>query len=64
MTDTTRDLTYAFGSCVAATVMLAGLSIWWPPAQWDLVNKVIDQLANLNLMLAGALINNIVKGRV
>lgn len=42
--------------CVVSTSTLAGLSMFWQPAQWDLVDKVVEGLQTLNLLLAGGLL--------
>jgi hypothetical protein len=52
-----RDLAiaYALAGCVGAIAAIAGLTIWHPPAQWDLTNKAMDGLFVLANMLAGGL---------
>lgn len=45
--------------CVVASSILAGLSMFWQPAQWDLVDKVVDGLQALNLLLAGGLLRHV-----
>lgn len=52
-----RDLALAWtlGGCISALVAIGGASILWPPAQWDLVNKIVDAIATLTLILAGGL---------
>lgn len=53
-----RDLAVAqaLGACIVSIAVLAGLAVWMPPAQWDLVDKVVTGLFVMANTLAGALI--------
>jgi len=53
-----RDLAvvWTLAGIVASIAAIAGLSIFQPPAQWDLVDKVVDGLFILSNTLAGGLL--------
>lgn len=53
-----RDLAVAWtlGGVIASIAAIAGFSLFWPPAQWDVVVKVLEGLFVLANMLAGGLL--------
>jgi hypothetical protein len=58
-----RAVALLLGGCILSVVLIAGASILTPPSQWDLVNRAMDMLESLTLLLVGGLLGTTIPTR-
>ena len=52
-----RAVAYLLAGCIVAICLIAGGSMVHPPSQWDLVNRAMDTLTQVILLLSGGLLS-------